>query len=41
MYGKIKQIMTSQQEPFVKLFSGVDYPILTGKDLAKGMWRGV
>jgi hypothetical protein len=27
-------------EPFVALFSKVDYPILTGTDVAKGMWRG-
>ena len=29
------------EEPFVNLFSKVDYPILTAKDLAKGVWRGV
>jgi hypothetical protein len=28
-------------EPFVNLFSKVDYPILTAKDLAKGVWRGI
>ena len=27
-------------EPFIGLFSKVDYPILTSKDLAKGFWRG-
>ncbi len=28
-------------DPYVKLFSGVNYPILTANDMAKGMWRGV
>jgi hypothetical protein len=26
-------------EPYVKLFSGVDYPILTALDVSKGMFR--
>ena len=27
--------------PYINAFSGVNYPILTANDLAKGMWRGV
>jgi hypothetical protein len=27
-------------DPYIKLFQGVDYPILTASDLAKGAWRG-
>jgi hypothetical protein len=27
-------------DPYVKLFSGVDYPILTALDVSKGMFRG-
>jgi hypothetical protein len=27
-------------EPYVKRFGRVTYPILTGNDLAKGLWRG-
>jgi hypothetical protein len=30
----------SGQVPIVKLFSNVDYPILTSNDLFKGLWRG-
>jgi hypothetical protein len=32
--------MSDQQQPIVRLFSNVDYPILTANDVFKGLWRG-
>jgi hypothetical protein len=27
-------------DPYINIFSGVDYPLLKASDIAKGAWRG-